>query len=535
MVLKKPYAFLIKHFKLIHIILCLPLLYLIIKTRNIVNFFNVFIKNNYTVSEINIASNYISYLIYIAIIGIVLLSLAIYFLMKQKEKSTKFYMFIMIFYIILLIVITFYYNAFTLIETETLAAKSARLYRDISYLVYIPQYFFIFFTVQRAIGFNLKKFNFEADIKELEIEDIDSEEFELNLGDNSYKYKRGLRRLIREIKYYLIENKSTFFFFIIFLVVLVGTIIYFNYGIYHQNFKQLQSFNHNGLLVQVVDSELSNLDVGGRKIDGKYYLAVSLKIENRSKNSTRLDYENFKIMADDESIMPVLDKGSFFIDLGIPYTRDTTIDSGVTNTYVICYEIPENKVNKNIKLRILESIAQTNLGITPVYKEVNLNYEKILKNNDEKVVNFGKILELSDTRLGATEIQLKSYSITKSYTYNYEKCSSLMCQNLQETIGVDPVKYGANKTLLAIERNFKIDSNSSYYKARKGTNNFIKDFVQVRYTRNNNTKETTVTNITPNQLKDYWILIVPSEIESAEKIDLLVNIRGKIYVMNLRE
>jgi len=38
MILRKPYKFLIKHFKLIHLLLFLPVVYLLIKTNNIFKF-----------------------------------------------------------------------------------------------------------------------------------------------------------------------------------------------------------------------------------------------------------------------------------------------------------------------------------------------------------------------------------------------------------------------------------------------------------------------------------------------------------------
>ena len=55
-ILKKPYAFLIKHFKLIHLILCLLFLYLLFQTGNINQFFNDYVSAGYTTNELNIAS-----------------------------------------------------------------------------------------------------------------------------------------------------------------------------------------------------------------------------------------------------------------------------------------------------------------------------------------------------------------------------------------------------------------------------------------------------------------------------------------------
>ena len=90
MVLKKPYAFLIRHFKLIHLLICIPLVYLLIRTGAISNFLNAYVGANYYTSETNLAGTYINYFMYLAILLILLLVLTIFFLMKQKKKDTRY-------------------------------------------------------------------------------------------------------------------------------------------------------------------------------------------------------------------------------------------------------------------------------------------------------------------------------------------------------------------------------------------------------------------------------------------------------------
>ena len=73
MILKKPYAFLIKHFKLIHLLLCIPFIYLIIRIGAIASFFSSYVQANYYTSETNLAGTYINYFMYGAILLIILL------------------------------------------------------------------------------------------------------------------------------------------------------------------------------------------------------------------------------------------------------------------------------------------------------------------------------------------------------------------------------------------------------------------------------------------------------------------------------
>ena len=93
MILKKPYAFLIKHFRIIHLLLLLPMIYLIIKTKTIVSFFSSYVAYDYSFSFTNIlsglASNYINIFMYVAVIVILTVLIALYFLLQNKEKSLK--------------------------------------------------------------------------------------------------------------------------------------------------------------------------------------------------------------------------------------------------------------------------------------------------------------------------------------------------------------------------------------------------------------------------------------------------------------
>ena len=77
MILKKPYAFLIRHFRIIHLLLLVPMAYLIHRTFRVVSFFRTYVSNNYTTSIINIAAEHISYFMYLAVLVIIGAVLAI--------------------------------------------------------------------------------------------------------------------------------------------------------------------------------------------------------------------------------------------------------------------------------------------------------------------------------------------------------------------------------------------------------------------------------------------------------------------------
>ena len=527
-VLKKPYAFLIKHFKLIHLLLCIPLVYLIIRTGAIATFLNSYVSANYFTTETNLAGTYINYFMYLAILLVLLIVLAIYFLMRQKKKDTKFYLFLMLYYIVLFVLVSFCYGILTQIEAATLTAQTVRVYRDIAFIVYLPQFFFLGYSVLRGIGFDIKKFNFDEDAKELEITDIDSEEFELVFGKNAYKYKRTARRFIREFKYYVLENKIAFSILAVIIVVVLGTLVYLNFGVYNRVYRQTQRISHNSLAVSVEEAMLTNLDLGGNVKD-TYSMAIAVKIKNNGRSASTLDYENFRLSVSNRMIEPVLDRSANFPDLGLPYTRNTRIEASSENVYVLVYEVDPSLINESMQLKILDSVTFEIGSVTPIYKTVRLNYEKVFETENVREVDFGKILELSDTRLGLTQIQINDYLISNSYEYSYQSCTNSICQNLK-----NKVVSGSSKTLLVLNRMFVLSNYTNYYEARKGSSSFVTDFLKVRYTVNDKTYTSTISNLTPRELSDTWVFEIDQNIRNATKIDLLVNIRGKQYTMKIK-
>jgi len=92
MILKKPYGFLIKHFKFIHLIITAILSFLAIKNREIYVFLKKVIVDNVNKYD---ALNYIDYSIFIYIVLVAILCFIIYWLLKYKDKPRNIYVFSM--------------------------------------------------------------------------------------------------------------------------------------------------------------------------------------------------------------------------------------------------------------------------------------------------------------------------------------------------------------------------------------------------------------------------------------------------------
>lgn len=534
MILKKPYGLLIKHFKLIHLILTILTVFIAIQTKTIVNFFSDYVANNYSATIFdNMVSTYINALVYIALFLSLLMLLAVYILLKYKQKPTKIYFVTIIYYIILLLMVLVASHLIGSLSEGLWATASARQYRDFAQLIYWPQLFFIIVLAIRALGFNVKQFNFKNDLKELELTDKDSELIEVNFGFDTSKTKRTLRRLIREFSYYFKENK-----FIVICIIFLGVVFlgYFGYKGYekiHYTYKQGSNFNYDGFALNIEDSIITNLSYEGKIVnENKYYLLIKVKLTNNSREEKELDYSNFKVYIGNKYYNPSLESGNYFIDYAKPYNGEK-IKSKETKTVLLNYSIDKSEIKEDFSITIYtgqstkkeEYTAKTiTVELSPVIID-NISIVKNAELNDEIVFD--------GTYLNNTTLKVKDYVIGKKYNYEYKSCYNGDCTTYKDFVAAD-YSLQNKQTLLILDCDFEIDKTSAYYESNKAFSSFVSNFVKVRYELNGGSRIVNIKNVTPTNMKDKVALQVSSDIEAAEKVELYITIRNKSYVISLK-
>ena len=220
MVFKKPYAFFIKYFRLINLILSLLLIFITYKLnllRQVVN--NIYLGK--VVNYSTLKSDYIGFRMYLLLFIVIAILVSIILLFIKKKKPLYDYLYCVIYLVFVFIYLISVSNLFLTLDESIVEITTLKLYTDISFLIMIPIIYFLIKYIMIVIGFNLKKFNFSKDIIELKQDEKDNEEVEVIFDKNTYKYKRGIRRWFREFRYYYLENK---FLINIILCVVVGVI-----------------------------------------------------------------------------------------------------------------------------------------------------------------------------------------------------------------------------------------------------------------------------------------------------------------------
>lgn len=522
MILRKPYAFLIRHFKLIHLLLLVPLCFIAYKTSNIVDFFNRMVSSSYSTNEINIASNYINIFLYLALILVIGVAITIYYLMKEKGKRTFYYIFLIVYYILLFVCTTLTYGQMLSLENQDAIASTIRLFRDFSQILYYPQFLFILYTLFRGIGFDLKSFNFSKDLEDLELEDEDNEEVEIDFGKNSYKYKRKIRRSLREIKYYILENKFVFGCIATVILISIVSTIYMSIEVYNKKYSLNQAFSINGLVMSVNDSLLTNLNYDGTVIaDGKYYLAVKVAIANRSKKDITIDKDNFRLYIDKEYIYPELSQSNKFIDYASCFFGGA-IKASSSSEYVIVFELNEKQFRKNYTLRVLDRIVYKVGELHPKYKIINLRPTIQTSVEDMGTVPIKQKISLEATTLGKSDLVINDYYFDNSFKYTYEKCQNDECQEYNSSISTSSYAY------LILDADMEVDDRSYYHYNKVWRKNFYDDFVKLKYVVDGKTYYTNMQDKTPENYKgDLKVFQVPKSLRNANDISFEVTIRNK--------
>lgn len=498
MILRKPYAILIKYFKLIHIIMFISFSYLIFPLQKIYIFFkNYIINNNFTYVE-NMADKYVPWILIVIVFVLLGLAIGILLLMNKKEKPVLFYK-VMIVYCIFLVVMFIYYMVFfksldrTVYETLRIAIN-----RDIILFAYIFNYFFVAFTFIRGFGFDIKKFSFDRDKKELNLEESDNEEYELNVNLEKEDIRSFINRHKREFKYYTKENKKFFTIAGVIILLLAGLYIYYDFFVINRVYKESDTISIGSFSYHVNSSKISNISKYGEDIgDNNDYLILSMNIKNYGDDK-KIDSETLRINIDKEYYYP--SSCDLFSDIGTCY-KNQNIKSSNDNEYIFVYKI--KKDYKDIFLEILK-----NKDDEYKYSRVKLSYTK---DNLEKRYSDDVKFVFNDI-----EYTIDNYSLSSKTSYEYEECEMEKCTTYTKKV---------------LPNNGEMVLTLQIMNSKRLSDEFLSSAIGIRYI-NKLYYGNKIQLLGRN--KNYVYYSVPIYVREIDSLDVLVMTRPILYIINLK-
>ena len=295
MILRKPYAFFIKHFKFFNIVLSVLEVYMIYKLSLLVQF--LFEYPNYPQGAIgqNLAVQLLSLRVFVIGIIITLFSLIMIAVLSFKKKPIKLYLFMVIFNVTLLITLFIFRNYLDIMSMQIIENRTAYGIRDISLIAMLISVFISILTSVRSLGFDIKKFQFGQDLHDLNISDEDNEEFEVQLDVDSHSLKRKLNKNIRHAKYFVKENKLILVILGTILLVGASYLIYSNSGIYFNKTKIDNAIKISNFSASISKGYITHKDYQDNKfLDDEVLIVIPLKIKANSVQS-KLNVTSFAL------------------------------------------------------------------------------------------------------------------------------------------------------------------------------------------------------------------------------------------------
>lgn len=534
MILRKPYKFLIKHFKLIHLILTLLMVYVVYKFNYIFSFFNTTVENYVGIITTDATGSLYNIYIYLAIMLIIIVSLVLIGLLYFKKKPIKLYILNIIFYIFVTILIAYSYSVVSSMQLKIIDLKIIRNVRDFLILGYLLQIIPIILFGIRSLGFDIKKFDFKKDLEEFDISVDDNEEFELEFDIDTNKVHRKYNRSKRYLKYFYKENRYLFFVISSICIVILSFFIYFSFNIYTKKLDQNEYFKTTEFMMGVNNSYKTVNDYKGNIISkDSTFIILEISIKTNYLTELSLNLARPELIVGRNKFYHTTIYNDKFIDLGNTYQEQKI--SNEFSKYLLVYKIPNNLMSDDITFRYVDKNASTTkLESKSIDVKINVrNLDETKKTSEYKI---GDVIDFSDSILGNTNFVLYDYDLNNVFDISYDFCIKDKCYSSIERLKPS-ILNNYDKTLLKINSLIVWDDDIASDR-KEDVFRFLSMFGSFKYEVDGieKTDFTTLKNVvsTRKKLNQTYYLEVIKEMIDANKIDLIIKVRDYTYIYNIK-
>lgn len=516
MILRKPYALFIKIFKPIHILLSVLLVLLIYNTNRILSFFNYHITSYESVIGQAIKSELVTSSIFVIPIVIIVFSLIFFGIMFSKKKPVTFYLINIFSFLIVLIINIYSSNFLGIMEKSNISVKLIKLNHDLVLINMIIEIIFFICFVVRGLGIDFKKFNFNSDVTNLDINDLDREEFELNINIDLDMAKRNRKRKIRKLKYIYVENK-TMISLVCSILIIIGVIIslFIVFAKEKVNSEGV-SYNIDNFNIIVNNTSLIKEDFSGKSLTDGNLIVVNFSLKSEFSGVSLL-LKNFSLQAEKQNYKVESKYKDYLIDLGTMY-NNYALSKNYKN-YLLIFEIPEKYVKSDMYL------IYNNQG--EKFK-IKLNPQNLLSEESLSIKKIGESISFNES-LGEITFLVNSFDIKDRFLIKYNYCVSKNDCILSREYIKPSINENFDKIVLKLNVNYEDKSNLGIEKFYDLFYNFgdiaykIGDKWFYQYSKFEELKSKKTDN------KNNVYIGINSNILNAESIKLVFNIRKSKY------
>ena len=518
MIIRKPYAFLIKNFKKIHIFLLILCGYIFFKNSQTRSFVSEFLNlGSYDMYNEPI-SLYINVIVIIALLIVIILFGILVILLRHKNKPWKLYLIPALEYLFMLITFIFTTSFFNNYNSAT-GTTTIRAIGDLLTISSLLQYPVILILLIRIFGVDINKFNFKTDEEYLELATEDREEFEINIEIDKESFKRAYKKFIRNLSYVYEEHKFIVNSIIGLIVIIFVGLTYKYIFIDHKSYKEGQILNSSGYTIKINNSYYTNKDYKGDIISKKNnFVIIDLNIKN-NVSKREINFNRFHIMNKTNNYSYTFKTyGEEFSDLGTTYEKKEFKTGEEINLIMVF------KVDKKLDRDKFVLYYQEFNNNKPYLRKIKLNIKDLSKIENQKQVELGDEITITEGNK-KKDLLIENIELGNIFTYSYQNCTtSSGCQTTTSDI-----TNRSNEEILKIE--FISDSFEG-----EDLIDFSHKYGKIDYIDNKDKKHSvTIKNAVPKKyFGKYMYIRVPSDIKDSKDISLVYIVRNKKYSYKIK-
>ncbi|MDD2180977.1 MAG: hypothetical protein PHW32_01260 [Bacilli bacterium] len=538
MILKKPYAFFIKQFKTIHLILSILISFLIYRITLLMAFFSEYLSSSTVTIDPTAHDKLFNVYLFMAPIVIIIISVIVLWVLFKKEKPYLFYVINIAVYIGIIVVLNHSSSVINDMIEQVVHIRTIRFARDLLLISTLFQMFTIIKAFVYATGFDIKKFNFGQDLAELEIEETDDEEFEFEISVDTNKAHRNLRRRARFSKYVYFENKFLINMGILLLIGVTFFIVYFNQNIYNKAYNEGSAFITSNFTMQVNRSFITKKNPKNEKVsrNGMSFVIVEIKLKKHNPQKIKLDVARTQLVVNKKIYYHKFGFNDLATDIGFNYS-----DSDITRDFakhLLIYEVPDEYLTtENFQFKFLDTFGFSNGRWNPKYVKINLKPRELDNINKITSYKLGDELSFENSILGKTTLKIDEFKIDREHKLDYKFCvNASECYPSYEYVKQD-IYNVVDKTLIYLKGSINWDNDLAIIPIID-IYQFINIFGTITYEIDGQVKQHTLDlkEIKPQKVRkvnDYYIEVV-REVENADKIFITFDVRDMQYIYQLK-
>jgi len=533
MILRKPYAFFIKNFRLMHFIITIIITYLAFKTYPILEFLDGYLANQSSYIGKTWTDQYFNNWMFVLPIIVIIMSIIIMSVLIRKKKPSSFYLvniFVMIF---TMIYYTWLYNTLVTIETQIVNIQVMRAFKDFAVFLLGFQFVAILITFARASGFDVKKFDFGKDLKDLNLTEADREEVEVQINIDTDKVKRKRNRFFRYFKYFYLEHKDIFNVVALIIIIIGTSWGLLNHFVLNKTYLYNNYFSASSFTMKINDCYITTEDNFGNTImdSGKTLVIVNLNVKTRLEGVTvKLSTYSLAVLLNGVRYYPTIKYRDKTSDLGVTY-ENQDITNTATN-YLLEYEVPTSDLNKSPEFNYVLGF-KFGKTIEPNVIHVSLGYNNVDGTYKSNEYEMGKKVPLKNSLASDINIIVNRADINTTFENDYTYCYSNVCFPSKEYLKPE-LNTNYDKALLKLKISYDANKDMTNLKS---VNDLIKYYGKIEYQIGDNEYyETALTLITPkhNDNQNIYYLEVKKEIMNADKIYFVLDIRNYTYMFSIK-